>query len=239
MFRCKLSATIAAVVFVASMGRGVPASAGSSDMNEVCDPTADYLLGIEDYPRSIEAHLRLIAVHPDDALAHYHLGFAYGMVGRHRDELAEYLDAVALGLKQWDLFLNLGRLYLEHGEFHAATAAFTTAVILGPDHAEAHFNLALADERRGALGLAYDEIQTSLRLDADQPDARNMLGVVCAEQGKIGEARRIWADLAASEPDFAPARTNLALIEHLGQPPHGAPSKPSSAFLTASLDNPH
>lgn len=239
MSRCKLSATIAAIVFVASIGRGVTVSAAASDPNEVCDPTADYLLGIEDYPRSIQAHLRLIAAHRDDALTHYHLGFAYGMVGRHRDELAEYLEAVGLGLKQWDLFLNLGRLYLEHGEFHAANAAFTTAVILGPEHAEAHFNLALADERRGALGLAYNEIQTSLRLDAHQPDARNMLGVVCAEQGKITEARRIWADLAASEPDFAPARTNLALIEHLGQPSHGAPSRQGPPFLTASLDNSH
>jgi tetratricopeptide (TPR) repeat protein len=239
MSRCKLSATLAAVVFVASMSRGVPVSAGSSDPNEVCDATADYLLGAEDYPRSIEAHVRLIAAHPDDALAHYHLGFAYGMIGRHRDELAEYLEAVGLGLKQWDLFLNLGRLYLEHGEFQAASSALTTAVILGPDHAEAHFNLALADERRGALGLAYDEIQTSLRLDAHQPDARNMLGVVCAEQGKIDEARRIWSDLAASEPDFAPARTNLALIEHLVQSPYGSPAKESSTFLTASVEDPH
>ena len=169
------------------MSRGVPVSAGSSNPNEVCDATADYLLGAQDYPRSIEVHVRLIAAHPDDALAHYHLGFAYGMIGRHRDELAEYLEAVGLGLKQWDLSLNLGRLYLEHGEFRAANSALTTAVILGPNHAEAHFNLALADERRGALGLAYDEIQTSLRLDAHQPDARNMLGVVCAEQGKIDE----------------------------------------------------
>jgi Flp pilus assembly protein TadD len=202
------------------MSHGLAVGASLTYRDEICDQTADFLLGAEDYPRAIEAHIRVIAGHPNDALAHYHLGFAYSMVGRHRDELAEYLEAVGLGLKKWDLFLNLGRLYLEDGEFQAANSALTTAVRLGPKHAEAHFNLALVDERRGALGLAYDEIQTSIRLDPHQPDARNMLGVICAEQGKIDEARRIWRDLAEREPDFGPAHTNLALIEHFGQLPY-------------------
>ncbi len=118
MSRCKLSATIAAIVFVASIGRGVTVSAAASDPNEVCDPTADYLLGIEDYPRSIQAHLRLIAAHRDDALTHYHLGFAYGMVGRHRDELAEYLEAVGLGS-------NNGTYSSIWAGFTSSTANFT------------------------------------------------------------------------------------------------------------------
>ena len=97
MSRCKLTvfaiAILAASIRLATRGR-------ASDHDEVCDATADYFLGAEDYPQAVESHLRVIAAHPDDALAHYHLGFAYGMLGSHRDELTEYLRAVGLGLKQ-------------------------------------------------------------------------------------------------------------------------------------------
>ena len=234
MFRGKCLAVLAGVIF-AAICWSAPASASASNQDQVCDATADYFLGAEDYPAAIKSHLRVIAAHPDDALAHYHLGFAYGMVGSNRDELVEYRRAVALGLKRWDLFLNLGRLYLENGDTQAAVDAFTRAVALGPDHAEAHFNLALAYERRGELGPARDEILTSLRLDPNQPDARNMLGLIFAEQGNVAEAHRVWADLAAAEPTFAPARANLAILEHAGKLPHSQISAAESAFPTGSL----
>jgi hypothetical protein len=50
--------------------------------------------------------------HPANALAHYHLGFAYGMTGDETREINEYERATALGLSRWDLFLNLGIAFL-------------------------------------------------------------------------------------------------------------------------------
>src|SRR5579863_978332 len=222
MSRYGLLAALVVVLFVTSIGRAAPAIGGIGDRDEVCNATADYFLGSEDYPQAVKSHLRVIAAHPDDALAHYHLGFAYGMLGDSGDELVEYRRAVSLGLKKWDLFLNLGRLYLEKGDLEAATEALTTAKTLGPDHAETYFNLGLADERRGALGRAHDEMLTSLRLDPNQLDARNMLALIDAEQGRLAEARRIWSALATANPDFSPARENLALLDHAGKPSLGA-----------------
>jgi Flp pilus assembly protein TadD len=238
MSHCKFSVALAVAIFAAALSWGASASARSSSQNEVCDGTADYFLGTEDYPQAIKAHLRVIARHPDDALAHYHLGFAYGMLGNHRDELVEYLKAVGLGLKKWDLFLNLGRLYLENGELHAANSALTTATTLGPSHAEAHFNLGLVFERRGAFAAARGEIQTSLLLDPNQPDARNMLGIIYAEQGNLAEARRIWVELSRAQPNFAPARANLAILERLGHLPDTGISAGRSDFNTALLGSP-
>src|SRR5712664_324280 len=141
LFRFFLIVLLAVSLFAG----GAAVSANVSSGNEICDATADYFLGIEDYPETAKLHRILIAAHPDDALAHYHLGFTYGMLGRHTEELAEYRRAVSLGLKQWDLFLNLGLAYLQDGNADAAT----DAVALGPGHAGAHFNLGLAYERRG------------------------------------------------------------------------------------------
>ena len=43
---------------------------------QVCDVRADYVLGIEDYREAIRLHAEVVHEHPDNALAHYHLGFA-------------------------------------------------------------------------------------------------------------------------------------------------------------------
>ncbi len=203
------------VLMAAFVARGATAVAGVVTKDEVCDVTADYFLGMEDYPEAVKAHRRVIATHPDDALAHYHLGFAYGMLGRQGEELAEYRHAASLGLKQWDLFLNLGLAYLENGNVKAATDALTTAVALGPDHSEGHFNLGLAYERDGMLTQAGQETQASLRLEPKRADALNMLGVIDAEGGDYVDARELWSDLARTEPAFGPAHTNLAILARI------------------------
>jgi tetratricopeptide (TPR) repeat protein len=200
------------VVLLASLfGRDATAMAGAFSGNEICDAKADYFLGVEDYPETAKLHRLLVAAHPNGALAHYHLGFAYGMLGRHGEELAEYRQAASLGLKQWDLFLNLGLVYLEDGNSDAAIDALRTAVALGPDHPEGHFNLALAYEQYGRLAEARQEMFISLRLDTNQAEARNMLGVIYAEDGNYVLARQVWSDIAGI--GFEPARTNLAILD--------------------------
>jgi tetratricopeptide (TPR) repeat protein len=114
---------------------------------EVCDVQADFSLGTEDYPTAIRLHQEVIARDPKNALAHYHLGFAYGMVGRQREEISEYQRAVELALTHWTLFLNLGLAYFEQRDSKSAANALRMAVLLALERPEAHYNLALAYER--------------------------------------------------------------------------------------------
>jgi tetratricopeptide (TPR) repeat protein len=190
-------------------------SADSSidNRDEVCDPIADYFLGMEDYPEAIRRHVIVINRDPDNALAHYHLGFAYGMIGRHDQELRQYRDAIELGLSDWELFLNLGLLYLEGQRLDAATDVLRLATLLGPDRPETHFNLGLVYERRGMLAPAEQEILLSLRLDGDQPDALNTLGVIYAEEGQYSRAREEWTDLLRTRPTYQPAQANLTILD--------------------------
>jgi Flp pilus assembly protein TadD len=192
------------------------ATAKSSSYEEqVCDPLADYFLGMEDYPEAIRRHRIVIEDDPTNALAHYHLGFAYGVLGQHREELAEYQKAVELGLDDWQLFLNLGLLYLDTGHTRDATQVLRLAALLGPERPETHFNLALAYERRGALAQAEQEALMSLQIDPRQPDARNTLGAIYAEEGKYVRASQEWNELVGEIPDYTPARTNLAILQHV------------------------
>jgi Flp pilus assembly protein TadD len=156
------------VILLLSLGIARIACAGG-DEQRVCDVRADYALGIEDYTEAIRLHAAIVRRHPHDALAQYHLGFAEGMMGNRTAELREYRRAAALGLRNWDLFLNLGLVELENADLDAATESLRRATLLGEDDPESHYNLALVDERRGQFAEAEREMRASLRLDPSQP----------------------------------------------------------------------
>ncbi|HZO83067.1 MAG TPA: tetratricopeptide repeat protein [Candidatus Binataceae bacterium] len=211
----------AAVMVVVAVGIGieVPTVASAAAISqEICDPNADFFLGEEDYPEAARLHRELLVKRPDDALVHYHLGYAYGMLGDRAGELREYREALALGLTNWDLFLNLGLAELDHGDLNAARDALQMAVLAGPGHPEAHFNLGLVYERQGMLARAQQQILASLVLDPSQLDARNMLAVIAARRGDYADAAAQWRALIHDAPDYQPAHANLALLEKNSAP---------------------
>lgn len=201
-------AAITLVIFIARVGE----SEAAGPNEEICNATADTAFGIENYPEAIELHQKVISAHPADALAHYHLGFAYRMVGRDADEINEYLAAVSLGLRKWDLFLNLGLAYLERHELAHAAAALETAASLGSEHAEAHFNLAIVYERQKRLDKALREIAASRRLAPDNLDAENTNAIICMEMENLACAHDIWTHLVQAAPEYAAARVNFAML---------------------------
>ena len=179
---------------------------------QICDVSADYALGIEDYPEAIRLHAEVVRKAPENALAHYHLSFAQGEVGNRTVEVTEYKRAETLGLRNWDLFLNLGLAQIENGDLDAATDSLQRAVLLGGEHWEPHFDLAAVEARRGMLADAEHEALVSSGLNPGQPDARNLLGVIYAQEGKTDRASLIWRELIHDLPDYEPARKNLALL---------------------------
>jgi len=186
---------LVAGLFVLSLGihpvTAAAALANSTD-SRICDTDADYFLGIEDYAKAIRSHETLLKSQPNNALAHYHLGFAYGMTGRQDVELREYLRAIDLGLTKWDLFMNLGLVYLGNGSIQPAIRALYLATVISPTQPSAHFNLALAYEHAGMLDQAKEEVFASIGLDSQQADAWNTLAVIYAEQGDRARAGKLW-----------------------------------------------
>jgi Flp pilus assembly protein TadD len=118
------------------------------------------------------------------------------------------------GLNNWDLFLNLELAQLEDGDLDAAIDSLRQAVLRGPNHTESDFNPALVYERRGLLADAEREMLASLKLDPGQPDARNLIGVICAEERETEGASLVWRELIHDVPDYEPARENLRLLSN-------------------------
>ncbi len=65
-------AALALLIFAS----GIVSSKATAADDRLCDLTADFALGHEDYPTAITLHRRLLQSQPNNALAHYHLGFA-------------------------------------------------------------------------------------------------------------------------------------------------------------------
>jgi Flp pilus assembly protein TadD len=181
----------------------------------VCDVSADYALGIEDYPEAIRLHQQLLSSHPGNALAHYHLGFAYGMTGRSEDEIREYVAAVALGMNDWDLYLNLGIAYLGQGKMGKSIESLKHGLLTGGQHYELHLDLAIAYERSNRLSEALQEISTALRMNPKDPEVHNLRATVYAELGDLRRARYEWSQLTRTAPDYVPARNNLDLLDEM------------------------
>jgi Flp pilus assembly protein TadD len=139
--------------------------------------------------------------------------------GKHCRGRRGVLDS---GLRYWDLFLNLGLAQLENSNLPAAMGSLRRAVFFGERHFESHFSLALVEEQRGMLADAEHELLASLLLKPGQPDARNLLGVIYAQEGKIDSALLVWCELVRDLPDYEPARTNLVI---LGSPSGAAPGE--------------
>jgi Flp pilus assembly protein TadD len=206
-------ALIVVAVFISVLSIWLPKAAiASGAEQQVCDVGADYYLGVEDYLEAIRLHVEIVRKQPGNALAHYHLGFALGMLGDRLAEVREYRKAEMLGLTSWDLFLNLGLALIDSGDLDAATESLRRAVVFGGDHFESHFNLALVDERRGMLADAEHETLEALRLNPEQPDALNLLGAVYAQEGDTASASLVWSELVRDVPDYEAARKNLAIL---------------------------
>jgi Flp pilus assembly protein TadD len=204
--------SLTAITLALLLQGGTSSQAGASK-EEICDVDADVALGVEDYPLAIALHRKVLRANNDNALAHYHLGFAYGMTGRLSDEISEYLAAAKLGLNKWDLFLNLGLAHLRQNDWPMAVKALQTAVLLGPDRPQAHFNLAIAYERANRLPEALQEITVALRLAPLDPDEGNTKAIICAELADFVCARDEWAHLVQVAPDYTPARVNLGILD--------------------------
>jgi lipoprotein NlpI len=89
------------------------------------------------------------------------------------------------------------------------------ATLLGPDRAETHFNLGIAYQRLAMLPEAEQEVLLSLQIDPDQVDGRNTLGTIYAEEGKFSRAQDTWDELVAADPEYAPARQNLVILQQV------------------------
>ena len=101
---------------------------------------------------------------PDDPGALYVMGVAQADAGELYEALRALERAVALSPDRASFHITLGNLYLRLERNAAAAGSFRKALVIAPQSAPAHANLATTLKRQGLLEDAVVEFRTALRL---------------------------------------------------------------------------
>jgi len=140
-----------------------------------CSREADEALKRGDYETSVRLHGKLLEMEPDNALALYHLGYAYGQLGQHEKEIDFYEKAVSLGLANSTLFFNFGMALGELNQVDRALLMFNRGLDLDPEHLETRLFLSLLYEETGRRVKALEQLRKILEIDPDHDRALKML----------------------------------------------------------------
>ncbi len=95
------------------------------------------------------------------------------------------------------------------GKLEEAIEAYTKAIAIKPDYAEAYNNMGAAIEQQGKLDEAIEAYNKALSLMPDYSDAHNNMGNALKNQGKLEEAIESYNKAVAIKPDYAGAYYNM------------------------------
>jgi protein O-mannosyl-transferase len=130
-----------------------------------------------------------------------------------RDSETLFTHALAVTRNNDVALNNLGIIFLEKGRLDDAISNLQTAIDLRPENAPAHDNLAKALLRKGGhVPEAMVHYHKLLEIEPENVEARNTLGTVLIQQGKVKEAIGEWQDALAIQPENGNAASNLAWV---------------------------
>jgi len=188
----------------------------------VCPEFADLPLRLGLYEEAIKEHRRVLLEEPGNALAHYHLGYAYGQVGAQPLEVEEYKRAVDLGLAREDLFYNLGMAYAEAGALVDAEQAFSRAVTMAPANGENRRALGMVYYDRHLFQEAIASCERATLLEPESPHAWHCLALALAGAGKLEDSMAAVAQVRRLDARYPLDPRLLEVFPSLGeenQPP--------------------
>jgi protein O-mannosyl-transferase len=164
------------------------------------------------FAEAIVHYRSAIRARPAAAGAHEGLATALAATGDTDEAITEFEQAIGLKSESPTARNNLGLLLLSRGRTADALPLLLEAVRLQPDYALAHRNLADALQRVGRSNDAVEEFRAALAYERSPAAAEiaNDLGVLLVRLGRLPEAIVAFEDALRVNPDFAPARANLA-----------------------------
>jgi tetratricopeptide (TPR) repeat protein len=156
---------------------------------------------------------------PHQARAHFNIGICQQRLGRLREAVLAYKQAIKLRDGRYPLAsYALGLALQGLGEREQMVAAFLEAA--RGRHAEALFELAVEAQRSGQLDSAVAYYRRAIEVSQDRiPACHNNLGVIHAASGELDEARREFQlALKRSKNRMIEARENLERCRSASSP---------------------
>lgn len=206
-----------------------------------------------DYAAAEADYQKYLAQRPDDAAAHFDLGYVYTAQQENDKAISEYRKAVELDPKMIQAQLNLG-LSLLPVDPKAAIAPLQKAIELNYAFERAHYVLGIAEERSGNATAAEKEYTVAVKLNPNDADAEAALGRTYLAEEKAADAEAEFREFLRLKPGDQEGEMDLArsllqqkktadavnaLTDYLNQNPNDAKAQvmQASALVELSKDD--
>ena len=112
----------------------------------------------------------------------------------------------------------MGDTLKEQGKLDDAIKAYSTALSIKPDFAEAFNNMGAIFQKQGKAEEAVEAYSAALSIKPDYADAHNNMGVGLQELGQIEEAIEVYKTATSIKPEYAEAFNNMGVaFQELGK----------------------
>jgi Flp pilus assembly protein TadD len=175
------------------------------------------LLDESKYSEAVEKLKLATSLLTTNAQAWNYLGVAYHRAGQTTNAAAAYKKALDLNRDLLEVRYNLGCLWLDQNKLDAAKAEFTAYTLRRANAAEGWLKLGTAQLRGREANAAEKSFREALRLNPQNVEALNGLGLVQLQRNRPRDAAQSFAAALKQQADYRPALLNLATVldQHL------------------------
>jgi Flp pilus assembly protein TadD len=153
-----------------------------------------------------------VSLLPTNAAAWNYLGLAYHRAGLSTNAIDAYSRAIKLDRDLLEARFNLGCLLLEENRLDAAKTELTAYTLRRGTEPEGWLKLGLAQLRGRDAGGAEKSFREVLRLETNNVEALNGIGLAQLQRNRPREAAESFATALELKPDYRPALLNLATV---------------------------
>ncbi len=172
---------------------------------------------------ALDLALRACRASPELAASHALVGELLALLRRYDEAIPALSRAVELAPERHDWWQNLARVCLTALDIEGLERAARHLLEHDPDDAEAKVHLANALFRKDAFGAVRALLETVPADGLIGANARNLLGVTLARQGRIEAGLEALDHVPVLAPDAAELQMNRLL--HLNYDPHRSPAQ--------------
>jgi predicted CXXCH cytochrome family protein len=160
------------------------------------------------------AHLEnaIVRYSPSAPDFYFELGDGYAREGKSDEAIRWYKEALRKRPQFRPAIKQLAATLISKGEYARATEVLRQAVAAPPLDEALFTDLGNAYLRQHMLPQAQQALHRALEINPEQPEAKNLLGLVAVGKNDPSEAEAQFRGAIRSQPDFAEAHNNLGNV---------------------------
>ncbi len=149
---------------------------------------------------------------PENAVAWFGLGIAYGGLKQYDQAVQAYREALRIQPEHANAWNNLGNAYHDLKQYDQAVQAYREALRIQPEHADAWNNLGVAYRNLKQYDQAIQALREALRIQPEDAKAWYNLGLTYYFQGRSDKVREIYQTLRKLDPAMAEEYFNTLIL---------------------------